>query len=58
MSEAATLIVGADGPGGVIRVPGLQLSMSSWCLYLKQCGREKMASSLLSQPRTIVLHKP
>ena len=29
MSEAATLIVGADGAGGVIRAPGLQLSMSS-----------------------------
>ena len=58
MSEAAALIVGADGAGGVIRAPGLQLSMSSWCWDLKQCGHEKMTSSLLSQPRTIVLHKP
>ena len=51
LSELAALVV-------LLVHQGTSRPCPSWCWDLKQCGREKMTSSLLSQPRTIVLHKP
>ena len=55
--EAAARIVGADGAGGVVGAPVHQLSMSQLMLGSQTVRSWKITSSLLSQHRTIVLHK-